>query len=382
MRGYVRQYREGKWSYTIYIGKNAQGTMVKKEKGGFTSAKAAEEALAQKLVEFSETGDVFTPSSLTFNELFEEFKEKDARVSRRPQTIRKYNVVYKYHIQDLLGHRFIKTIKTKDINTILGRMHDKNYSVGYIMSAYKMMHVTFQYALDNRYLRADPTKGSNLPKEVKDDLVVLTQEEVSKLKELLKTSNTLTPFMIGIYTGMRPAEIMGLRWPDINFAKKTITVQRQLKEEDHYYAIDDVKNPQSKRVIRINDILVNYLKAEKTKQAEHREIAAEFWPENRVYSYFEKKVVAIDDFVNIKNNGQYMTTASLKYIGRVAKKAGIEFYPYIMRHTHATMLLENGASLKMVQLRLGHSKASTTLQTYSHVTPMHESSIIDALPEF
>lgn len=41
MRGYVRQYRKGKWSYTIYIGKNAQGAMVKKEKGGFTSAKAA-----------------------------------------------------------------------------------------------------------------------------------------------------------------------------------------------------------------------------------------------------------------------------------------------------------------------------------------------------
>lgn len=188
--------------------------------------------------------------------------------------------------------------------------------------------------------------------------------------------------MMGIYTGMRPAEIIGLRWPDINFAKKTITVQRQLKEEDHYFAIDDVKNPQSKRVIRINDILVNYLKAEKTKQTEFREITAEFWPENRVYSYFEKKIVAIDDFVNIKNNSQYMTTASLKYIGRVAKKAGIEFYPYIMLHTHATMLLDNGASLKMVQLRLGHSKASTTLQIYSHVTPVHESNIVDALPEF
>ena len=64
------------------------------------------------------------------------------------------------------------------------------------------------FHIDKIHMRTDPTKGSNLPKEVKDDLVVLTQEEVSRLKELLKTSNTLTPFMIGIYTGMRPVEIM------------------------------------------------------------------------------------------------------------------------------------------------------------------------------
>lgn len=382
MRGYVREYRPGKWSYTIYVGKNEKGRPVKQEKGGFVTKKEAEINLALKIAEYMETGAVFVPSSLTFDELYKEFLEKDARVSRRPQTIRKYDVMYKYHIKASLGHRFIKTIKTKDINTILTAMVNKGYSQSYVMSAYKTLHVTFQYALDNKYLKADPSQGSTLPKEVKSPIEVLSTEQISKLKELLSSSNCLLPFMIGIYTGLRPSEIVGLRWCDIDFKKKTIHVQRQLKAESKRYALDKVKTAESNRIIKINDTLVNYLEKEKSKQQEHKQIAAEFWKENKVYSYFDKKVITVPDFVNIKADGECLNGGSLKYIGRVAKKAGIPFHPYIMRHTHATMLIENGASLKLVQLRLGHTKATTTLQTYSHVTPVHENSIIDALPEF
>lgn len=384
MNGYVREYRPGKWSYTIYIGKDEKGKPVKREKGGFGSKKEAEDEKTMKLAELVISGAVFVPSSMSLEQLFNEFIEKDGEISRKPQTIRKYMCLFKYHIKKQIGSRIISSIKTKDINSVIGNMisSPKNYSCGYIVSAYRFLKVLFNYALTNNYLKKNPAIGTALPKEIKRQLIVMTEQDIMKLKDLLSNSNCLTPFMIGIYTGLRPAEIVGLRWPDVDFKRKTIHVQRQLKAEKGHHALDAPKTCNSDRVLKINDELLNYLKAEKEKQEENKKNACEFWQTNKIYSYFDKKIIDIDDFVNIKANGACLTTDSLKYIKRVAAPAGIDFYPYIMRHTHATVLIENGASLKLVQERLGHSKATTTLAIYSHVTPLHESTIIDALPVY
>ncbi|WP_413927514.1 tyrosine-type recombinase/integrase [Clostridioides sp. ES-S-0108-01] len=67
--------------------------------------------------------------------------------------------------------------------------------------------------------------------------------------------------------------------------------------------------------------------------------------------------------------GEHVTTNSLKYLSRVVNyELGIDFNFHSLRHTHATMLLENGANIKDIQHRLGHAKISTTMDTYSHVT--------------
>lgn len=71
----------------------------------------------------------------------------------------------------------------------------------------------------------------------------------------------------------------------------------------------------------------------------------------------------------LKENGELLTTDSLKYLSRVVNyELGIDFKFHSLRHTHATILLEAGANIKDTQQRLGHSKLATTMDTYSHVT--------------
>ncbi|WP_158072876.1 tyrosine-type recombinase/integrase, partial [Clostridium haemolyticum] len=70
-----------------------------------------------------------------------------------------------------------------------------------------------------------------------------------------------------------------------------------------------------------------------------------------------------------KENGELVTTDSFKYLSRVINyELQINFCFHSLRHTHATMMLEAGANIKDIQHRLGHSKLSTTMDTYSHVT--------------
>ncbi len=73
-----------------------------------------------------------------------------------------------------------------------------------------------------------------------------------------------------------------------------------------------------------------------------------------------------------------MTPNSIKwYTGKIRKQTGVDFNFHSFRHTHATMLLENGAKPKEIQRRLGHSRLATTMDTYAHVTQKMKKETVD-----
>lgn len=75
------------------------------------------------------------------------------------------------------------------------------------------------------------------------------------------------------------------------------------------------------------------------------------------------------NFVCTKKNGKPITPNSIKYLSsEINQQLGFPFNFHSLRHTHATMLLEAGASPKEVQIRLGHTNIETTLDTYVHLT--------------
>lgn len=84
------------------------------------------------------------------------------------------------------------------------------------------------------------------------------------------------------------------------------------------------------------------------------------------------------DFVCVKENGQLVTTNSIKwYTAKLRKQTKVNFNFHSFRHTHATMLLEQGAKPKDIQARLGHSRLSTTMDTYAHVTKKMKKDTVD-----
>ena len=114
----------------------------------------------------------------------------------------------------------------------------------------------------------------------------------------------------------------------------------------------------------IGESLVNILKRQKKWQAENKLRCGHYYKDS--------------DFVSTRKDGSPVTTNTIVYMTRIIKNdLEIDFTFHALRHTHATMLLESGANAKDIQQRLGHSKLSTTMDTYSHVTEKMKQDSVD-----
>lgn len=377
MRGYIREYRAGKWSYTVDIGK-VDGKRKKTEKGGFSTKVEAENALAIKLAELATTGEIFKPTERTVTEVFQLFIES-ASINRKPTTIYKHNMVFRNHIEPSLGYRLIKTVKPKDIDSFTASLIKKGYSDNYIQSITKTLYCVFAYAVEYQLLKENIMYRSVRVQPKQTKVEVYTEEELTLILKCFCNSHHLPAIMIGLYTGMRIGEIYGLRWSDIDLEAGTIDITRQMICEPTRYALDTPKTANSVRKIKIPAHLSRYLHELKDAQVSTKDITPDHKRGNNLFDYNTGKIEKIVDFVNVRFDGSMLTPEATKVIKRHLKRVGIIWKSHKLRHTHATQLLERGASIKMVSERLGHSSATVTLKTYAHVTAKHTSDILDTL---
>lgn len=149
----------------------------------------------------------------------------------------------------------------------------------------------------------------------------------------------------------------------------------------------------SVRSVPFGETLYKVLKKEKMDQAENELKYGEYYTIHVVKEDLDEKGNVIKRIVPVQKcagshlprvkmvcvaeDGQYTSTDSFKYCARVIHKdLGIKFDYHSLRHTHATILIESGANIKNVQMRLGHNNVETTLNTYVHNTDkMNESSV-------
>lgn len=153
--------------------------------------------------------------------------------------------------------------------------------------------------------------------------------------------------LLAIYTGMRLGEIQGLQWHDINFNFKTISIKRAWSELEHDFK--DTKNESSRRIIRINDVMLQQL-ANLKKQVK---------PESN------KNQVFINQYKTVPtSNAVNKTLRKLLKTLRINKRG---FHFHSLRHTHVAYLLANQVDLYAISKRLGHSDIGTTSRVYAYL---------------
>ena len=174
-------------------------------------------------------------------------------------------------------------------------------------------------------------------------------------------------FKLAFATGLRRSELLGLRWSDIDFKKSTISIsQTALKIGSTAVISNTTKTTSSKRIIAIDTDTIQELMKHKIV-IDKRRIKTMNWINNNLVFPGIKGAPRCPDEVS---------KLCKKYANLIGKPT---FTMHGTRHTHATLLIENGANMKAIQERLGHASFQETMDTYSHVTPKMEDDIVERI---
>ena len=298
---------------------------------------------------------------------------------------------------------------------------EKHYSKHYLKGILKLIKGSLKYACYTvNFINDNPAERVHIPKYdvvTGDPAHIFTQEEFEIILERFKDVPYIYySFLTAYYTGLRVSECYALTWDNIDFEKKTLTVnkniikknQHQLPKkyvitkghsvEEWYYGT--CKNPQSNRTIGIGDKLVKALKEYKKEQEEYIKFYGDaylkHYEKEVINPHTERKEIKIVDapaelelnlpeakLIFVKPNGQYRGTETTRHAFKVINyelKIPCRFHDF--RDTHATRLIEQGADIKAVSKRLGHSSIMTTYNIYVRVTDKMETDTVDRFEDY
>ena len=408
MGSIILRNRGDKWDYRFEIA-SVDGQRKFKSKGGFRTKKEAQMAGTQAQVEYENAGMQITPTEMSYADYLEYWFTNYVLMNLKYHTQQAYRTIIDIHIKPVLGQYKVKSLNPMVLQTFVNNKYKNGgYKKSTLVNILGVLTGSLKYAVyPAQMIKESPALYLKHPRlDVARSEVNRTVISVSDFNKMLDRFIN-TPFyyslLIGFYTGMRIGEVYGLTWEDIDFEAKTISVSRisykrnygfdprnvkrekGKREEKSSWYFGDTKTKSSVRTIKIGDTLLSALKqyrrSQIAKELEYGEYYTIYYRKdekdesgNVIHRLVpaQKLIPCSLPKVNLvmrKENGEYSSPDSFKYAARVIHhELNIQFNFHALRHTHATMLIENGISVKSVQERLGHADVETTLQTYVHDT--------------
>ncbi len=226
--------------------------------------KAREAAIVQAHLEQERKHKI---SRRTVEEVYDEYCEK-GRGDRAYMTIRKQDCLWRNHIKEQFGKRYIDEISVAEINDYLADLYYKDgYAYRYTESFLKMFYLIFGQAYSRDYLDVDSYNKLCLNKDTKihmpklktdddTDIVAFTREEMARLDEYFKGTNAETAYLLGMYCGLRINEAFGLKWDHVDLEAGTIRIDRQQQYQNNLIKLVPVKTRNGNRTVYFIEMLL------------------------------------------------------------------------------------------------------------------------------
>ena len=341
--------KTGKWFAKFYY-TNWQGIKKQKWKRGFATKKEALGFERDFLEKQSANPD------MTFQNLYEIYME-DMAARLKQSTLLTKKTVLQTHILPFFGNKPINEIKASDVRRWQAKLMSSpnNYSQTYLKKINTELNSIINYAKRFYDLNTNPCgKAGTIGKAKAEEMDYWTYDEYIAFREGVKDKPlSYICFEVLYWTGMREGELLALSPADIDIDNKLISINRTYQRIGGKDVFTSPKTRKSKRKIPIPDFLCqelsDYIQSRYMLDADER-----LFPITK--SYLSHEMIR-----GCKNTG--------------VKKIRI----HAIRHSHASLLINQGCDALMLADRLGHEKVSTTLNTYSHLFPHKQQELVHSL---
>jgi len=271
------------------------------------------------------------------------------------RTLDGYQSIIERHLIPALGHIQLKHLNPQAIQAYYGEACGKKLSKRTVHHHHRVLSQSLKYAVRQGYLGRNPAELVDPPSPKGKSMRTLTQGEVMDLLANARDSYYYPVIYTAVSTGLRQAELLGLRWRDIDLDSQSISVCQTLYKRHGVCEFKEPKTSHSKRRVSMTAKLADYLK--------------DYRAERESLNLHLGRLLNLDDLVFASVEGKPLDPGVLSHsFARTAKRTGLKGIRFHdLRHTFASLMLLQGAKPKVISEALGHSSVAFTMDTYSHI---------------
>lgn len=290
--------------------------------------------------------------------------------AKRPSTWAHYDQVTRTYITPRLGHLKLKDLRPDHIQSFYNRLLDEEVGAYTVLKIHTVLHSALAYAVKLGMILRNPAGLVDPPKEPATEMLILNESQVSQFLIAAMTHRWEALFHLAIVTGARQMELLGLKWTDLDWVRQTLKIERQLVRPDgNGVQFSAPKTLFGKRTIALGDKTIEILRAHYDRQQIDRLKAGENWQEHGLIF-----TTTHGSPINPRN--------LLRDFKKLLSDAGLpDIRFHDLRHTSASLMLNNNIPPIVVSRRLGHAKASITLDVYGHLIPSMQSEAAEKIDE-
>lgn len=367
MRGHIRKQSKSSWQLTVDLG---TGEDMKRRRHFETvhGRKGDAQKRLNELLVSMEKGISVPVGRLTLAEHLHNWLEGYVKSNCHVRTLDGYTSIVEIHLIPAMGHIQLKQLQPQAIQAYYGKAVDK-LSPRTVAKHHRLLSQALKYAVRQGYLGRNPCELVDPPSWKRKIMRTLTPSEVEVLLDKAEGSYYYPVIYTAVSTGLRQAELLGLRWRDIDLDMLSLSVTQVLYKRRGVCVFKEPKTARSRRRLAMTPKLALYLREYRTeREGLCRELG---------------KSLALDDLVFASIRGKPLDPAVLGHnFSKIAKEAGlggVRFHD--LRHTFASLALLRGVNVKVISEALGHGSAAFTMDVYSHIIEGMQSEAMALLNE-
>lgn len=298
------------------------------------------------------------------------------RRSLKDSTWRTYDVALRLHIEPAIGHIALGRLSAEHVDMMLATSELEPKGQRNVLS---FLGRVLDVAVKRGYVLRNAARLVEPPRLVRDEPDALTPDEAKRILTAVRGDRLEALWVLALATGLRQAELLGLRWVDVDLRGGVLRVAYALAFVDGRYVLEEPKTSRSRRSVALPALAVRSLRKHKARQAAERLSVGKETIEGLVF------VTEPGHRSRVDPDGIGGRPLNAGWVSHrwptLAKRAGVDVTMHGLRHGQSSLLVALGVHPRLIAGRLGHSTIAQSMDRYAHVAEGSDREVAKLLDE-